>query len=205
MPNIRTPRLGLTRIRASGAQARQLQHIDENFDIVDSSFMSPAGLVESIPRWAANGGNIASLVSQQIKVQLINLPEGMTVTNIIWVSGDTPAGTPTNYWFALYNAQTKVLLGQTADQLTAAWAANTTKTLALQTPYVTPYAGLYYVGIMVKATTPPTLYGAQHRSANLNAMPPIFNGNADSGLTTTAPATLGTISADTMTNWCAVS
>lgn len=204
MPFIRTPRLGLTKLRINGLQHRLAQHVDEWADQIDASWMSPDGIIESIPRWAANGGNITALVSQQIKVQGIYLPEGKLVSNIIFVSGDTAASVPTNYWFALYKKD-KTFIGQTADQLTAAWGSNVTKTLALQTPYTVPASDMYYVGIMVKATTPPTLYGSQHRSANLNIMPPIFNGNADTGLTTTAPSPLGTISADTMTLWCGVS
>jgi hypothetical protein len=44
-----------------------------------------------------------------------------------------------------------------ADQLTAAWAADTIKTLALATAYTATATGVYYAAIMVKATTVPSL------------------------------------------------
>jgi hypothetical protein len=121
----------------------------------------------------------------------IFLAGGDVVTNISAVSGATAANTPTNYWFALYStAGTPALLAQTADQLTAAWAANTVKTLPLASAYTVPADGIYHVGIMVKATAAPSLLGTV-------AAPPIGPGerqlalnSGGTGLTGTAPATI---------------
>lgn len=118
------------------------------------------------------------------------LNEGDLVTNLSFVSAGTAAGTPTNYWFALYDPSL-ALLGQTADQTTTAWAADTVKTLPLATAYRATRSGRYKAGINVTATTPPTLVGSVGAK-------PILTGEGNlsqtsgSGLTTTAPATIAT-------------
>jgi hypothetical protein len=122
----------------------------------------------------------------------IYLVQGDKVTNLSFVSGNTAAGTPTNYWFALYSTDaTPTLLAQTADQTSTAWAANTVKTLALSAAYTVPRTGLYWAAIMVTATTPPTLMGS------VGAKPVVtgernLSQSSGSALTATAPATIAT-------------
>lgn len=133
-----------------------------------------------------------ALTTQVMTSVPIYLVAGDVITNISFRSGATAADTPTNWWFALYSdAATPALLAQTADQTTTAWAANTTMTKALATAYTVPKSGIYYVGIMVKATAVPTLLGTI-------AAPAIATGeralsqSSGSSLTTTAPATIAT-------------
>lgn len=135
----------------------------------------------------------AALVTQVMTSVPIYLAAGDTVTNLSFLSGGTAAGTPTNYWVALYSpAATPALLAQSADQLTAAWAADTWKTLALATAQKITASGIYWAAIMVKATTVPSLIGA-----NVGAKP-LLTGegnlaqNSGAALTTTAPATIAT-------------
>jgi len=106
------------------------------------------------------------------------LNEGDLVTSLTFISAGTAAGTPTNYWFALYDP-TGALMAQSADQLTAAWAADTAKTLALATAQRITRSGRYKAAINVTATTPPSLVG------NLSQ-------TSGSSLTGTAPATIAT-------------
>jgi hypothetical protein len=78
------------------------------------------------------GGNLSALTTQVMLSVAIPLEAGDVVTNLTFVSGDTQAGTPTNWWFALYDTQaTPAKIAQTADQTSTAWAANTVKTVAL--------------------------------------------------------------------------
>ncbi|MEU6535514.1 hypothetical protein [Streptomyces sp. NPDC047000] len=118
------------------------------------------------------------------------LNEGDLVTNLTFVSAGTAAGTPTNWWFALYDP-TGALMAQTADQTSTAWAADTVKTLALATAQRITRSGKYKAAINVTATTPPTLVGTVGAK-------PVLSGEANlsqtsgSGLTTTAPATIAT-------------
>jgi hypothetical protein len=139
--------------------------------------------------------NTASLTTQVMTSVAIPLEVGDVVTNLTFLSGATAAGTPTNYWFALYdNSATPALIAQSADQLTTAWAANTAITLALSTAYTVTTGGVYYAAVMVKATTPPTLAGVTLENAA--AAGAVVTGQAilaqtsGSSLTTTAPATI---------------
>ncbi|GIJ10735.1 hypothetical protein ACFFMR_18895 [Micromonospora andamanensis] len=140
---------------------------------------------------AGDTGQVA-LTTEVMTSVPIYLHAGDVITNISARSGATAANTPTNYWFALYsNAATPALLAQTADQTSTAWAANTTKTLALAAAQTIPESGIYWVGIMVKATAVPTLLGCV-------AAPAIVTGernlsqSSGSSLAATAPATIAT-------------
>ncbi len=121
---------------------------------------APGGVFrENFPRNQINT-DLAALTTQVMSAVAIPLQAGDVVTNLTFKSGATAAGTPTNWWFALYDTSaTPVLLGQTADQLTAAWAANTRITLPLATAVNIATTGVYYAAVMVKATTPNTLIG----------------------------------------------
>lgn len=140
----------------------------------------------------------AALVTQIMTCVAVVLQKGDVITNITAKAGATAAGTPTNWWFALYddNATAPVLLSQTADQLTAAWAANAVKTLALATPQEIQRAGVYYAAIMVKATTVPSLCSKVLPTAADSDV--VLTGQkklavtSGSSLTTTAPATIVT-------------
>lgn len=145
------------------------------------------GLVDD----AGDTGHVA-LTTQVMTSVPIYLQAGDVITNISFRSGATAAGTPTNWWFALYsNAATPALLAQTADQTSTAWAANTTKTVALATAQTISQSGIYWAAIHVKATTVPTLLGTL-------AAPAIVTGernlsqSSGSSLTATAPSTIAT-------------
>jgi hypothetical protein len=140
--------------------------------------------------------DLTTLTTQVMTAVALPLQPGDVVTNLTFKSGATAAGTPTNYWFALYSsATTPALLSQTADQTSTAWAANTVKTLALATPQPITVAGVYYAAIMVKATTPPTLLGASVALAGAAASilsSKVLANTSGSSLTDTAPATIAT-------------
>lgn len=147
--------------------------------------------------------DVAAALTTQIMVSVpIWLNAGDTVTNLTFCAGATGAGTPTNYWFALYStAATPALLAQSADQTSTAWAANTGKTLALATPQKINFGGLYSAAIMVKATTVPSLLCAL-------AAPVVVTGelalaqSSGSALTATAPATIATPTAQFAVPYC---
>lgn len=157
---------------------------------------APANTVfaESIPRIAA-ASDLSALTTQVMLSVGLPLQAGEVVTSLSFISGDTGATTPTNWWFALYSPA-GVLLAQTADQTSTAWAANTVKTVALGTPRLIPTAGLYYAAIMVKATAVPTLVGRALQNAvvagALGLSVGVLAQTSGSSLTTTAPATIAT-------------
>jgi hypothetical protein len=170
---------------------------------------SPAGLLRANLRRSECGGNLAALTTQVMTSVALYLEAGDVVTNLTFCSATTAAGTPTNWWFALYStAATPALLAQTADQTTTAWAANTAKTVALATPYTVPTTGVYYAAVHVKATTVPTLLGA---SLNVNASAAVVTGQkvlaltSGTSLTDTAPATIATATAVATVPYCIAS
>ncbi|EEP73508.1 hypothetical protein MCAG_03835 [Micromonospora sp. ATCC 39149] len=138
---------------------------------------------------AGDTGQVA-LVTEVMTSVPIYLHAGDVITNISVRSGATAANTPTNYWLALYsNAATPALLAQTADQTSTAWGANTTKTLALATAQTITESGIYWVGIMVKATAVPTLLGAVGAPAIVTGERNLSQ-SSGSSLAATAPATI---------------
>lgn len=158
---------------------------------------SPSGVLRAnLPRRALVT-NASALTTQVMLSAALHLEAGDVVTNLTFVSGATAAGTPTNWWFALYDdSSTPALIAQTADQETAAWAANTAKTLALSAAYLVPRPGVYYAAVMVKATTVPTLAGVTLENAAaagaLVSGQKVLAQTSGSSLTDTAPATIAT-------------
>lgn len=157
---------------------------------------SPTGVDRRNMRRLDGISNLAALTTQIMTSVAIPLQAGDIVTSLTFKSGATAAGTPTNYWFALYsNAATPALLAQSADQLTAAWAADTAIKLALATPQLISVSGVYYAAIMVKATTVPTLIGATIQadaSTGMTAADKVIAQTSGSSLVATAPATIAT-------------
>jgi hypothetical protein len=127
--------------------------------------VGPTGTIaETIPRWWCIEEDRAILLTGKTWYQGIWLKKGQVITNISMSSATTAAGTPTNWSFGIYrpnryshNNQTFQRVATTADQGTAAWAANTMKTLALTAPYTVPGSGQYFIAVIVVATTMPTL------------------------------------------------
>jgi len=145
------------------------------------------------------------LATGRLSLQAIYLPAGTTINSISIWSASTAAGTPTNQLFGLYDINLN-LLRSSVNDTTTAWAANSRKTLALTSAFTTTSSGLYYLGIMVAATTVPTLKGNTTKNGGqLNAALPTMGGSSTSGLTTALPATATAISGGTSSFWGCVS
>ncbi|MFD9444952.1 hypothetical protein [Streptomyces sp. NPDC060001] len=120
----------------------------------------------------------------------IYLQDGDLVSNLTFISAGTAAGTPTNHFAALYNGA-GVLLAQSADKLTEAWAADTAKTFALATAQRVTKSGIYYAALSVTASTVPTLVGSIGAKPFLTGEGNLSQ-TSGSSLTGTAPATIAT-------------
>lgn len=145
------------------------------------------------------------LATGRLSLQAIYLPAGTTINSISIWSASTAAGTPTNQLFGLYDINLN-LLRSSVNDTTTAWAANSRKTLALTSAFTTTSSGLYYIGVMVTATTVPTLKGNTTKNGGqLNAALPTMGGSSTSGLTTALPATATAISGGTSSFWGCVS
>lgn len=167
-------------------------YFDENY--LRQGSPTNSTFAESVPRFAA-GGNLSALTTAVMTSVGLPLQYGDKVTNLTFISATTAAGTPANYWFALYDTS-GALLSQSADQTTTAWAANTALTLALASAQTITTPGLYYAAIMVNASTPPTLRGADLGHATVGGAiglsAKVLAQTSGSALTATAPATIAT-------------
>ena len=129
-----------------------------------------------------------------------------TITNLhVFVSSAGSTLTANQNFGALYDSS-KNLLAQTADQSTA-WTSTGMKTMALSSAQAVA-AGTIYVALWANATTRPTFRSSAVGSSSINGLLSAANAiwaTADTGITTTAPSTLGAFSADTNARWVGVS
>lgn len=150
---------------------------------------APTGTWETISRVGGGGGGVAQATGV-LNLYAIWLPKGFSVGHFTINSSGTPAGTPTNWWMALYD-NNRVQLAITADQTTTAFGTYTTKTLAVATTaagaassFVTTYSGLHYVGFMMKAATLPTITSGYNVVSSTVGGAPLLMGTSDTGQTT---------------------
>jgi hypothetical protein len=175
------------------AVLRDLRNNWDRFVFLPLSHPGASGF-DTVPLYDA-AGNSTALVSGSQRFVALDLPAGITVNSVTFVSGQTAAGTPTNQWAGLYQSDgtTLTLKAVSADATTAAWAADATKTFTFATPFKTPSSATYYVALMVKATTPPTLASVVLGSKTLqtlNSGPALKSGNETSTARTT-PLSVG--------------
>lgn len=157
---------------------------------------APSGMQRANLRRRECNGDLSALTTQVMTSVALYLEAGDTVTNLSFRSGATAADTPLHYWFALYdNSATPAKLAQSADQTTTAWAANTTKTLALATAQAITTTGVYYAAICMQATACVSLVGASLYAGASGAIvsgQKVLAQTSGSSLTATAPSTIAT-------------
>lgn len=138
----------------------------------------------------------------------VRLPVAAPVTNIV-LSCQTVGNTLTSgQCFAALWTPAGVLVAQTADQA-ASWVSTGVKTMALAGgPFSLP-AGIYYAAWWYNGTTSPAwLRGPSTGAPTLNlgvSAPNLFWFTADTGLTTTAPSTLGAQTTSASAWWVGLS
>ncbi len=162
-------------------------------------------LYETFDRDLCDEVNSAVLSSGRLSLQAIWLPAGVTISSISFWSATTAGATLTNQLFGLYDNNLNLLRSSNNDTSTA-WAANSKKTLALTSAFTTTYSGLYYLGIMVAATTVPTIKGNTAKTGGqLQAAAPSMGGTSTTGLTTALPSTANAPGTVTTSFWGCVS
>jgi hypothetical protein len=159
---------------------------------------SPAGsstYIENYPRTSITSAACVIGATGIMTSVAVPIQAGELITNITFRSGTTAADTPLNWGVALYSsASTPALLAQSADQTTTAWAASTTKTVALATPQLISTPGVYYAALWMKATAQVTLTGMilphLDLSTGLLTTEKFLSASSGTTLTTTAPSTI---------------
>lgn len=170
---------------------------DSGFGALEDA-MRPPGRYETTSRLRC--GTASSTMSSGVLYLVpIWLPKGAVISSISFATGGTGVGTPTNYWFTLHNSA-RVALARTADQTTTAWASGTVKTLNIAqatagtaSSYTTTYTGLHYLGIMIKATTMPTIVAEGSITVGTAVAPGL--GDTNTGQTTPPTVTGGAFTA----------
>lgn len=163
-------------------------------------------LRRSLPRDQAHDATIALATTGKMTLGKVTMEAGDPATYLSFVSGGTAGATMTSWWLALFDPDGK-LVGQTADQVAGAIAANTVFTIALATATKAKQSGVYRVGLCIAASTVPTVLG-------LTIAPAITTGTPAEGTiaeettatyTTTAPSTLPALTARRGTPYFVVS
>ena len=173
--------------------------------LLNNKYVLSGALYETFDRCLCDEVNTAALSSGRLSLQAIYLPAGVTINSISFWSATTALATGTNQLFGLYD-QNLNLLRSSVNDTSIAWAANSRKTLSLTSAFTTTYSGLYYLGIMVAATTVPTLKGNTAKTGGqLNAGTPSMGGTSTTGLTTALPATAASLGTVTTSIWGCVS
>jgi hypothetical protein len=177
-------------------------HAGDDLTLLNGNVMqlgnSIAPIRQTWDRREAHTDVAAALTTQVMLSTPIVLRAGDVITNIAVQFGHTAAVSPTNWWFALYsNAATPALLAQTADQTTGAIAADAFKDLPLTAAQTISADGVYWIGIMVKAGTVPSLpcqagFATSKLSSALLTGMTVLAQTSGASLTTTAPATIAT-------------
>jgi hypothetical protein len=142
------------------------------------------GMAQTFDRLSSPASGTNVLTSGTLNLVALWLPKGALITSISFrTTGTGAANGPTNQWFGLFDSS-RALLAVTNNDTTTAWASSATKTLNLTSTFTIVTSGLYYLGVMVTAsTTAPTL-AAMTSSGFINGMAPIVAGTADTGMTT---------------------
>lgn len=173
--------------------------------LLNNKMVLTGSLYETMDRNLVDEVNTAVLSTGRLSLQAIYLPAGTTINSISFWSATTAAGTPTNQLFGLFDSSYN-LLRSSANDTTTAWAANSRKTLSLTSAFTTTYSGIHYLGIMVTATTVPTIKGNTAKvGGQLNAGAPTMGGTSTTGLTTALPQTAAAPATVTTSFWGCVS
>lgn len=142
-------------------------------------------IAETMPRSNTPLANTAALTSGTVRLDAIQLQEGDVVTSISYLSATTALDTATVQLFGLYD-KNLARLAQSADATSAAWAANTVKTLTMATPYTVLTDDYYYLAILVAASTVPTLAAITYNNAIASSTAPILSATSDTSATALA-------------------
>lgn len=159
---------------------------------------------------AASGGSTALATAGTMYTVGIPLRFAVPVTNILTVLTVNGGTLTTGQCFAaLYAGAGGALIGQSADQAVA-WGAGATKLVAmpLASGPFTAGPGIVIATFWFNGTTGPTFYKTTSSAVTANvglAAAASRYGTANTGITTTAPGTLGTISAASNGYWAGLS
>jgi hypothetical protein len=135
-----------------------------------------------------------------LSIAAIRLVTGQSVQGCGFVTSTQAGVTMTHWWTCLLDSG-YICRAASADQTSGAIAASTWFSQAFGTAYTAGYTGIYFLGIMVAASTIPTLCGSTAPLAAMvtgtGAPAPLLGGVSTTGLTTAPTAGTTTFIAPT--------
>lgn len=143
---------------------------------------------ESLPRATTEFKSVSALASGTLYLHAFILPADETISTVHFYSS-TGATTPENQYVVIADTSRKVLARST-DKTTTAWGNNAKQSFSVTyTPTVIGEDLMVYVGLMVKAATPPTLHGLESTNTFPHDQAPILCGASNTGLAAPSEAT----------------
>lgn len=193
---------GGTVVSVNGVEQATLDFDDELDGEVDRAHLAAtargggwSGIIWTMPRASAIQTPTNPLQSGTLILmggEHCVLPRGVAINTIKWVSSSTAAVSPTNQWACLVERDTLAVLAKTADKTTEAWGANAVKTFTFSSAYTPAADTPVYIGLVVVASTIPTLAGLS-TPTHVTGDTPILGGRSTGSLTN--PASLGATAA----------
>lgn len=178
----------------SGGSPASLDYVATQAPLYANLADPPAGagiaghIAETIPASAATAA--LTMTTGSASIAAIRLVQGQVVGNAGFVTSTTAGVTMTHWWVALLDSS-YIVRAVSADQTSGAIGASAWFTLPFAAAYTAATTGVYFIGVMIAASTVPTLCGA---TAPLAAMitgtgaPAPLIGGVSSTSQTTAPA-----------------
>lgn len=141
--------VGLTGLPTTPSPTTALGIVNKGYADSQISPLAP-GIVDTFPRVGTSIAALAAQPSGTTIAQAVYIPVGLTVTSITFYFNGASL-TQTHGWYALLDNSGNQLMA-TADRTTTVFPAATATTIALTTPFVTTYSGVYYIAYMVTAS-----------------------------------------------------
>ena len=194
MPTYETETTG-----ASGGSPASIDYVTTQGPLLANAADTPTGsglgthIAETVAPAAAT--TTLTMSTGVLSIAAIRLVTGQTVQGAGFVTSTTAGATMTHWWMTLLDSA-YTCRAVTADGTSGAIAASTWQNILFAASYTATYTGIYYLGVMVAASTIPTLCGATAPLAAMitgtGAPTPLLGGVSTTGLTT--PPTAGTTS-----------
>lgn len=161
-------------------------------------------LLETTPRQAAVATQ--ALTSQRIQWGYLTPAVTTLATNVSAATGGTAAATITLIRFGIYTVATNgdlALVASTANDVTLFTATATLYTKALSSPFTLNGGQRYAVGVLVVATTAPSLY-CSNGLGGINALAPRLAGHQSGQTDLPASTPAGSVANNGIIPWLAL-